>query len=207
MVVEKNSIYCPYCHKHTALSVADGWNYSDNMREGESIFFNEQGKWWIGVCNGCGKCVLIREPTRSDHLFNTEIYPYPLPKPINDKIPDFLKNDLEEASKCLSISAYRGTASLARRVLQLICIDKGAKKVRLLDQIYELGEMGIITKDMIEWAHAIRWVGNDASHPEKNEVEKDDAEEILSLVEQMIHILYIAPTIAKEKREKFKNKQ
>lgn len=140
--------------------------------------------------------------------FSLSIYPTPLSQPIDPRVPNFLKSDLEELRKCLSISAYRAVCGLARRILQHICIDKGAdQKKDLIEQIDELAQKSIITKSMSEWAHLVRYVGNNALHPDpKNNktIEKDDAEEISDLVDQIIHILYIADDIAKSKREKFK---
>lgn len=198
------SIYCPYCHRHTALSIADGWA-SGNYKSGSSIFHNEHGTWFVGICNSCKKCVMGHySPTR-----NLTIYPTPLPKPIDERTPNFIKSDMEEANRCLSISAHKATCSLARMILQNICLDKGANGgKRLQEQIDDLLKDSIITKDVRDWAHSVRYVGNDVLHPSKDspKIEKDDAEEIMNLVEQMIHILYIAPAIAKEKQDKFRKK-
>lgn len=196
------SVYCPFCHKHTSLTLAHGTDYQ-GVREGYSKFHSLTGKWWMGVCNSCQETVLVNEQKDGAGNFKiSRIYPQPLPKPVDERVPFFIKGDLEEAIMCFSVSAYRGTASLCRRILQLICLDKGAKKDRLLVQIEELGKGGIITKDMVDWTTSVRWVGNDASHPEKNDVERKDAEDVLNLVEQIIHVLYITPSISKAIKKK-----
>ena len=63
---------------------------------------------------------------------------------------------------------------------------------------------------MKEWGHEVRLVGNDAAHPKKPEkdtvVTKEDAEEILQLLEQFTQTLYVAPAIAEE-RKKLREKQ
>jgi hypothetical protein len=91
---------------------------------------------------------------------------------------------------------------MARRSMQSACIDKGAKKKNLVDQVDELKNNGVITNDLKEWADVVRWVGNDAAHPNKDIVEKDDAKDILELAEQFLHVIYVAPAIAKERRTK-----
>jgi hypothetical protein len=196
------SIYCPYCHRYTALSLAKGEDYSGNESGHSRIYIDGQGVYWIGLCNSCNRAVLVNE--RSNKTF---IFPSPLPKAIDERVPDFLKSDLEEAGICLSAGAWRATAGLCRRILQMICLDKGAPTDKdLRDQIGDLASRGIITGDIKEWAHAVRWVGNDALHPNKEVVEKEDAEDIMNLVEQIIHILYIAGDIARKKIEKFRPK-
>ena len=107
-----------------------------------------------------------------------------------------MRIDLIEAKLCYSIDAFRACAVMARRTMQNACIDKGAKKGDLVNQIKELQTNGTITKDLAEWANVVRWVGNDAAHPNKDSVEKEDAEDILSLAEQFLQVLYVAPAIA-----------
>ena len=74
----------------------------------------------------------------------------------------------------------------------------------MLNEYTEKITAAIITKDIKEWADVLRWVGNDAAHPESQEVTKEDAEDILKLAEQFMHVLYVATAIAKEQRSKRK---
>ena len=158
-------------------------------------------RWWIGVCNNCDRPVLV---LGTGNL----IYPNPLPKPTDENIPEDIRNDLDEVKKCFSISAWRATAVMARRALQSAANEKGTTKSKLTEQIKELRNKGLITKELEEWADAVRWIGNDAAHPnrdagkEKEGVTKGDAEDILELTEQFLHVLYVAPAKAKKIRVK-----
>jgi len=178
------SIYCPYCHKHTHLNKVGEYGIST-------------GQWWMGECNSCHNVVLIH---------HREIYPNPLPRPINERIKGEIKKDFEEANSCFSVNAFRASAVMARRALQSICLDKGVNENdKLIKQIDWLFSQGIITKDLKEWAHEVRLVGNDAAHPKKPDkdtpISKDDAEEILQLLEQFTQTLYVAPAIAAERKK------
>lgn len=179
------SIYCPYCHKYTYLTTL-------------ASSPTETGSWSMGKCNSCFKVVLVEDGTR-------KIYPEPLPKLIDDRIVEAVKRDFQEATVCFSVGAFRAAAIMARRALQSICLDKGAKeKDKLSNQIEWLFKQGIITKDLKKWAEEVRLVGNDAAHPQKPEndppVTKEDAEDILQLLEQFCQVLYVAPKIAEERR-------
>ena len=77
---------------------------------------------------------------------------------------------------CFSVGCYRACAVMARRCIQNACRKKGAKEKDLVKQINELCQLGIITKDIEEWATVVRWVGNDAAHPGKDPVKIEDAE-------------------------------
>ena len=127
--------------------------------------------------------------------------PPPLPSPTDSRIPEPMRQDLIEAKECFSIDAYRACAVMARRSMQAACIDKGAVKDKLVEQLAELLNSGKITNDLKEWADVVRWVGNDAAHPNKEKVTSVEAEDILKLAEQFLHVLYVAPAIAKERKD------
>ena len=115
-MADKNSIYCFSCRQKTALT--DRAKYS---------CYN------ISECNSCEFFFLVRRTYSGDII---DICPKSLPKPIKERTPDFLKRDLEEAYLCFSVDAYRATAVMARRALQLCCIDKGTPANKnLMDQI------------------------------------------------------------------------
>ena len=182
------SVYCPFCHKYTALSLAPG------IHGGECMWDDgHNNRWWIGVCNGCNHPVLVRGE-------GYDVYPSPIPTPTDPAIPQELAKDLDEAKMCFSVSCYRGCAAMARRCIQNACLEKGAKEKDLVRQISELTRLGTITRDIEEWATVVRWVGNDAAHPGKDPVTKEDAEDCLKLAEQFLHVIYVTPSIAKARR-------
>ncbi|KKN18021.1 hypothetical protein LCGC14_0959950 [marine sediment metagenome] len=187
----KASIFCPYCHRFTALSVVlsiDGGNHT-------CVHKSEKNSkiWWMGMCNSCKEICLVVEN-------GERVFPHPLPTPTDERIPENLKNELDEAKTCFSVGAYRGCAVLARRVVQSCCIDKGSdNEKKLYQQINQLYENRVITEDIKNWATTIRWIGNDAAHPTSNLVDKDEAEDVLKLAEQFLHIVYVTSAIAKER--------
>lgn len=192
------SIYCPHCHRHTSLDPAP-IEYEDSYgNKGYVRAFwkaDHSATWWIGVCNGCEKPVLVLN-------HGAIVYPHPLPSPSDSSIPQAIRDDLDEAKQCFSVSAWRGAAVLARRAMQSAALDKGATKSRLVDQIEELKVKGAITLDLKEWADVVRWVGNDAAHPGGVPVTKDEAEAILELAEQFLNVLYVTPALAGVLRKK-----
>lgn len=185
------SIYCPHCHKHTALTPAPV-NYKHGYEEGTTRAFWTKSNsyvWWIGVCNACHQPVLVLND-------GDVVYPTPLPKPTEKDIPELIRSDLDEAKACFSAGAYRAAAVMARRAMQVAALDKGATKDKLVAQITELQQSGKITTDLKDWADAVRWVGNDAAHPNGVQVTKDDADDVMQLAEQFLHVLYVAPALA-----------
>jgi len=196
------SIFCPYCKRYTALTPASvevkcESIYSTYQKSVGAIWRRDYNDvWWIGVCNYCKNPVLV-------HNEGDVVYPSPLPSPTDERIPEHIRKDINEAKLCLNVNAYRACAVMARRAIQNACIDKGANRnKKLKEQIEELANKGVITNDLKEWANVVRWIGNDAAHPNKEEVSKEDAEDILKLAEQFMYVIYVAPAIAKERRKK-----
>lgn len=192
-MADQNSIFCPRCKQHTAIITRTSYKWP---KDAHTVYE-------IAECNNCDFFVLVERYGKSIR----KIYPSPLPKTVNEKTPEFLKKDLEEAYTCFSVNAYRATGVLARRALQLCCIDKGAPDKRLEEQINWLLDQQVITKELKDWAHEVRLTGGDAAHPPKKiiedqRVEKDDAEDILTLLEKFIDVLYVAPKLAEERRQK-----
>ena len=182
------SIHCPHCNQKTALSI------SANDRGQANVWTTQHGyKWWIGICNGCGQPCLVRDQGDC-------IYPHPLPSPSDKLIPENLRRDLDEAKLCLSVQCFRACAVMARRCVQQACLTKGCKKDNLVGQIAELTQAGHITKDIEEWATVVRWIGNDAAHPNGQAVTKEDAEDTLKLAEQFLHVLFVTPALAKARK-------
>jgi len=190
------SIYCPYCHKYTALSIAPAADKDRSRGTQYTLAIWQKDRdheWWIGVCNSCNMPVLVLDNGRI-------IYPNPLPSPTDTNIPKELAKDLDEAKMCLSVGCYRACAVMARRCIQSACLEKGAKEQDLVKQIKELCQLGIITNDIEEWATVVRWVGNDAAHPNKEPIKKEDAEDCLKLAEQFLHVIFVTSAIAKARR-------
>ena len=191
-----SSIFCPHCHKHTALSVAPvifRGEYGQQTVDARWIADNGGTYWWIGICNSCGNPCLVEKDGET-------IYPTPLPKPTDENIPKELARDLDEAKLCYSINCFRACAAMARRCIQNACLHKGATTKDLVGQISELAQKGVITKDIEEWATVVRWVGNDAAHPGKNDVKNEDAKDCLDLAEQFLHVIFVTPAVAKARR-------
>ncbi|MEL7500177.1 MAG: DUF4145 domain-containing protein [Planctomycetota bacterium] len=192
------SIYCPHCHRHTALSPApvevergyDTMHVAAVWRKSQY----QHDTWWIGVCNFCDEPCLVRSN-------GVTVYPNPIPQPTDERVPEAIRKDLDEAKSCFQVNAYCGAAVMARRVIQQVAIDKGCTGGNLVNQIEQLASNGTITNDIKEWATVVRWVGNDAAHPNPTPVEEADAKDIIDLAEQLLQIVYVAPAIAQNRRQ------
>lgn len=199
------SAFCPYCHKEVTFSWVflseSGGDIRNRFRE---YFNNNLAAWMVGECPSCKKCVLIEYSLKENGYPDSlrKIFPSPLPSPVDARMPDKIKKDLQEAKLCFSVGAINASATMARRAIQRACKEMGATKRELLDQIDEIASSGIITQPLKELAHTVRLVGNDGAHPNEEDVEEQDVKEILELAEQFMGVVFVAPARVKEIKEK-----
>jgi hypothetical protein len=189
------SVFCPFCHRHTDVTVV---TVRSDVHRDDMLYAwwqkSDSDIWWLGRTHCCNAAVLV-------HNNGDIVHPAPQPAPTDDRIPSPLHDALDEAKRCVTVRAWRGCAVLARRAIQAACVDKGAPEdKKLVDQISHLVTTGVVTKDLKTWADEVRYAGNDGAHPKDTAVSQDDAEDILKLAEQFLHVLYVAPAIAAERR-------
>lgn len=185
------TMHCPHCHVHTSITPTNTGGGTQAATQDDF-----RGLWWIGRCNNCKNFVLV-------HNEGNTIWPSPFPSPTAKEIPQSVRENLLEAKRCASVNAWRAGVVMCRRALQMACIDKGASDSdNLVAQINQLKANSVITADLHEWATVVRWVGNDGAHPGGAQVDKEDAENMLDLTEQFLHVLYVAPAKAAAHRAK-----
>jgi hypothetical protein len=204
------SLHCPYCGKHTAVSPAPldvsmgpgtmGAQSLQYIVQGVPFYETGRGKWWLGKCNSCELPLLVCDK-------GSEVFPTPQPTPSDERIPEHIRRDLDEAKKCTTVGAFRACATMARRAIQAACLLKEAdEKKKLFEQIDQLAAEGKITSDLKKWAHEVRYLGNDGAHPPKDYkndvVSQEDARDALELAEQFLEVLFVLPALAEERRKK-----
>jgi hypothetical protein len=113
-----------------------------------------------------------------------------------------MRDNLIEAKKCAAINCFCAAAIMARRAVQSAAKQLSAVGGDLRAQIDDLKTKGKITMELAEWAHAVRWIGNDGAHPNATEVTKGDAEDAVELAEQLLHHVYVTPAIAAAQKAK-----
>ncbi|MFG3285334.1 DUF4145 domain-containing protein [Streptomyces sp. NPDC048111] len=86
--------------------------------------------------------------------------------------------------------AYWATATMARRTLELVCKDQGAAGSNLAKKTEWLEQDNKIEGRLLDWATALRFVGNDGTHGDA-EVKRQDAEDALVFTEALLEHIYV----------------
>ena len=136
----------------------------------------------------CGQCNC---PT----FFSGTELQIPGPRPGNplNKLPDDIEGLYEEARSSRAANAFTGTVMLCRKLLMNIAVEKGAPLGNNFQEYVQwLIDERYAPRGAEQWVDFIRKRANEANH-EITLMNKDDADGILSLTEQLLRNVYELP--------------
>jgi hypothetical protein len=117
-------------------------------------------------------------------------------KPTPPGVPETVASDWREAHVDLGVRTWKSAATMARRAVQGVCIDKGASKGRLADQIKESGANNTLHPNLVKWATEVRLFGNDGAHPGDDglaDVSEEAARDAVAFLDELIDWIYVMP--------------
>lgn len=121
----------------------------------------------------------------------------------SEEVPKTIQRILQEAKVTYAAQCYRASAVMARRALEAITEDKGESDGKLFIRIKNLVEKGKIDKTLGEWATEVRLIGNYGAHNDSvDDVKKEDANQIIMFIDQLISYIYIMPAAISKRRNK-----
>jgi hypothetical protein len=194
---------CGFCNTPVNfVKLTNAFSAGDN---GE--LFGAKEKYYSALyrCPNCGKPSLIVFGARdvgggSKYHVRTQ-YPRYSPEKMND-VPVEIENDRYEAWKCYFGGCFKSSAIMARAALQRAVRVLKAKDGSLYNEIEDLKNKGVITKQLADFAHEVRITGNDMAHPEEmSTVDKKEIEESLDFLDGFLETVFILPAIAERRRK------
>lgn len=182
---------CPHCDVMSNFSSG----HTVHTRWGEpSNKLDVQVSTWS--CQNCGGILLIFSKfIDTGEWGEWKTYPASIPK-VDKSVPSKVAADFISAVNCEAIGEYKPAATMFRRSLQQVMLDKKASGANLVNQIDDLSKNGIITPELKEWAHEIRLWGNEGAHPSKDGLDvmsPEELREVRNFLEHMFEYIYIMP--------------
>ncbi len=186
-------LVCPRCGKYTApkpatfpaqMTIRSGGSF--RYERGTANAVTPDGEGWpaygIMVCQACEDCFVAEKD-----YYNKWIAVYPLQhKPVARELPEPMKSELEEASLCFTIGAYRASVLMCETALEAIWHEQQVSGLK------ELRDKGTISEKLYKQANQVRRWANVAKHQLIHEVVKrEEAEQLLSYVEQILSAVYV----------------
>ncbi len=158
-------------------------------------------RYAILCCQGCDELFVAKDLV--DGQGWRVVYPIPH-KPASDKIPEPIRGEFKEAILCFAVGAYRASAAMCQITLESLWQNK---KVPGLNKLLE---KGIISQRLFDRATEIRlWAGIVKHEPIAESVSKDDSEELLTYLEDILNHVYVEQAryeALKQKREQIAKK-
>jgi hypothetical protein len=203
---------CPHCRSRSAFLTVS------STVETKPETLPVSGLAAILQCQGCKRFILGivgRYQGGSGSAFQNE-YTYTIHYPVGfpddkaaEEIPAGIKENFQEALRCLWVNSYNATAEMCRRAVEGSCIQLGAprSKKKLEDKIDWLAEKGTITPFMAQVAHKITLGGNRGAHfpnlanvsegewvsSDEGVIGKEQAEAIIKFTRELFHHVYVVP--------------
>jgi uncharacterized protein DUF4145 len=123
-------------------------------------------------------------------------------------VPAAIESLAVEAHDCLAIKADRAAVTLARAVVEASAKEKGVTRGSLIAKIDELHNQGLLRGHIKEAAHEVRFGGNEAAHGDLSPVDHEAAEEILTLMDEVLNELFQSPArVARARQRRIQQSQ
>jgi hypothetical protein len=125
---------------------------------------------------------------------------YPIEAKKVDGLPPEIERAYAAASAVKGIEAH-AFAVLVRRLLEMMCLDKGAQGKSLFEQLRYLAQRGVIPQQLIDIANGLRNFGNIGAHAAGAQLSENEVPVIDALCRAILEYVYGAPHLVRLAQE------
>jgi hypothetical protein len=180
-------VLCPKCNSKT-IARAITRTLRDDVENPWAEF------WYAAVeCEVCHEIMVVQQPRNLGGLIRKAprmLWPR-TNEEMSTTIPEALRREVGEAQACFRSAAYTATVVMVRRTLEGICVEHGLKSYPLFKALSQMKEQGLIEGRLLEWAEALRALGNDGAHFTGNTVSREDAQDALAFAAAILNYMYV----------------
>lgn len=191
---------CPLCSVASPLL-----EYRSYISYRESVSSPKLCAWLVYQCSSCGGPVCANVSGEEGHfrnvtqffdkLVSTEKF-LPDLEPLSEHLPDRARRYLEQARE--SINSPDGAAMLANSAVDSMLKAKGLTKGTVFERLKKAVAEGLLTKDMKDWADAVRIESNNPRHADLDDphVTAERATLMADFAKALGEILFVLPAKA-----------
>jgi len=203
MQKETFDVFCPTCNILVeAKVIARGsGEYRSNavnpLDEVDAEYYCDH--YSVALCGRCNGPFLVREalygvPGEFETVTDDTIL-YPVsPGPRLEGLSASIARSVAQAHRSYSTSSYDACALMCRRALEALCRTLAANGRDLARRLADLKANGHIDERLLDWAHGVRLVGNEAAHDVDAAVTAEDARDILEFTEALLMYVFTLDT-------------
>lgn len=192
-------VFCPTCNilvEAKVIARGFGEYRSDAINPLDEVDAEYHGDHYsVALCGRCNGPFLVREalygvPGEFETVTDETIL-YPVSAGANlEGLPDPIARSVAQAHRSYSTSSYDACAVMCRRALEALCRTLSANGRDLGRRLAALKANGRIDTRLLEWAHGVRLVGNEAAHDVDTAVTAEDARDILEFTEALLMYVF-----------------
>ncbi len=146
---------------------------------------SERTCYAILTCTACGGWFVAKKQQYEEEWL--AVYPIPH-KPVAEEIPEPIDSEFGEANLCFAIGAYKACVSMCMTVLEALWRQQNASGLN------DLKGKGIISSRLFDQATEIRlWAGIVKHELIHETVTREETEELLTYLEEILHDVYVRP--------------
>lgn len=198
---ETFDVFCPTCNflveakviarsvGHCESDASSPWSLDELDRPYHGSYYS------VALCRRCNGPFLLREAIYGVHgefetlTDETLLYPVSVSSRI-EGLPNSIASSVEQAHRSYSSSSYDACAVMCRRALEALCKTLSANGKDMAHRLADLRANGHIDARLLDWAHGVRLVGNEAAHDVETAVTAEDARDILELTEALLMYVF-----------------
>jgi hypothetical protein len=201
-------IKCNHCCNKTPMEVVLEYSQVKDYEDERSGIGWEAGPIWkFVICPACSGLNIIRLGYHS--AFDPDEWSLNVIYPIHDDISfEGLTSEVEKEYKAalkvrnISSNAY---AALLGRVIDKVCIDRGAEGDSFYKRIQSLADKGEIPKRLAEMFHQLRLLRNIGAHADLGELTTEEIPILDSLCKAILEYVYTAPRLINQVEKHIQN--
>ena len=203
MQKETFDVFCPTCNilvEAKVIARGFGEYRSNAMNPLDEVDAEYHGDHYsVALCRRCNGPFLVREalcgvPGEFETVTDEAVL-YPVSAGAKlEGLPASIARSMDQAYRSYSTSSYDACALMCRRALEALCRTLSANGNNLALRLTDLKANGRIDTRLLDWAHGVRLVGNEAAHDVEAAVTADDARDILEFTEALLMYVFTLDT-------------
>jgi hypothetical protein len=196
------NVKCLHCHNTVTMQIVTDYSQvRDHEAHGGSVVWSAGNVYQILKCPACEGVTFQRgffHDQFPDEWEPVVLYPTEVNK------VDGLSPEIERAyAAALAVKGIEAHAFavLVRRLLEMICLDKGAQGKTLFEQLNSLAQTGVIPQQLIDIANRLRNFGNIGAHAGGLQLSENEVPVIDALCRAILEYVYGAPHLVRLAQE------
>jgi hypothetical protein len=150
----------------------------------------------VWICPACSDFTIDRKvhDVTADSIDWRVYAVLPVPDSLQGGLPESVSKALMEASSISSVNA-NAYATMLGRVLDAVCVDRGANGKTLYDKLAVLSKRGELPQRLVDLANHLREFRNIGAHADLGTLEPEDVAILEPMVRAILEYVYRLPAL------------